>query len=109
MVATVSLDAVLHKHRIRPTIQALQSEIVQWRRQIHQKPELAFRENLTAEFIAHKLTAWGIPHQTGIAETGIVALIEGHQKGKVLGIRADMDAYRSKRKMRWITVPSIRE
>ncbi|WP_099239473.1 M20 metallopeptidase family protein [Synechococcus sp. BDU 130192] len=92
MVATVSLDAVLHKHRIRPTIQALQSEIVQWRRQIHQKPELAFRENLTAEFIAHKLTAWGIPHQTGIAETGIVALIEGHQKGKVLGIRADMDA-----------------
>ncbi|OKH17857.1 M20 metallopeptidase family protein [[Limnothrix rosea] IAM M-220] len=92
MVATVSLDAILHKHRIRPEIQALQTELVQWRRNFHQKPELAFKENLTAEFIAQKLTELGIDHQTGVAQTGIVALIEGKGKGKVLGIRADMDA-----------------
>ena len=92
MVFTVSLDAILHKHRIRPTIQALQSELVAWRRNFHQKPELAFKENLTAEFVSQKLTELGIEHQTGVAKTGIVAIIEGTEKGKVLGIRADMDA-----------------
>ncbi|AFY36500.1 amidohydrolase [[Leptolyngbya] sp. PCC 7376] len=92
MVATVSLDAILHKHRIRPAIQALQTELVEWRRTFHKKPELAFRENLTAEFIAQKLTELGIDHQTGIAKTGIVAVIKGKDEGKVLGIRADMDA-----------------
>ena len=92
MVATVSLDAILHKHRIRPEIKALQTELVQWRRNFHQKPELAFKENLTAEFITNKLTELGIDHQTGVAQTGIAALIEGKGKGKVLGIRADMDA-----------------
>lgn len=92
MVATVSLDALLHKHRIRPEIQALQTELVAWRRNFHRQPELAFRENLTAAFITQKLTELGIDHQTGIAHTGIVAIIEGQSPGKVLGIRADMDA-----------------
>lgn len=92
MVSTVSLDAILHKHRIRPSIQALQAELVQWRRTLHQKPELAFSETITAEFIAQQLTNWGILHETGVAKTGIVAVIEGTETGKVLAIRADMDA-----------------
>ncbi|MGB2925273.1 MAG: M20 family metallopeptidase [Limnothrix sp.] len=92
MVSTVSLDAILHKHRIRPAIQNLQAELVQWRRSLHQKPELAFNENMTAAFIAQQLTEWGIEHQTGIAQTGVVAVIEGTDRGKVLAIRADMDA-----------------
>lgn len=92
MVATVSLDAILHRHRIRPDIEALQQALVQWRRHLHQRPELAFQENLTATFIAQQLQAWGISHTTGIAQTGIVAVIEGRQPGKVLAIRADMDA-----------------
>jgi amidohydrolase len=70
----------------------LQPELVEWRRQLHQKPELGFREQLTAAFIAQKLEAWGIEHQTGIAQTGIVAIIRGTRPGAVLGIRADMDA-----------------
>lgn len=78
---------------IRSAIAQLQPELVQWRRQIHQYPELGFKEQLTADFIHAKLTAWGIPHQTGIAKTGIVATIESnHPQGKVLAIRADMDA-----------------
>jgi amidohydrolase len=65
---------------------------MQWRRQIHQRPELGFQEQQTAAFISHKLTTWGIEHQTAIAQTGIVATISGHRPGPVLAIRADMDA-----------------
>lgn len=79
------------KH-LRPEILALQSELVTWRRQLHQKPELGFKEQQTAEFILQKLRAWGIEHQAGIAQTGIVAIIPGDRPGPVLAIRADMDA-----------------
>jgi len=65
---------------------------VEWRRGIHQHPELGFKEWLTADFIAAQLTAWGIDHQVKMAETGVVAVIEGTRPGPVLGIRADMDA-----------------
>lgn len=92
MVTTPLSPAVVNSARIRPAIQALQSELVAWRRRLHQKPELGFRETLTAEFIAQTLTQWGIEHQTGIAKTGIVAVIPGSRPGPVLAIRADMDA-----------------
>ncbi|MEB3356516.1 MAG: M20 family metallopeptidase [Synechococcales bacterium] len=78
--------------RIRPEIQALQPRLVDWRRRIHQLPELAFRERLTAQFVSQQLQQWQIEHQTGIAETGIVAVIPGDRPGPVLAIRADMDA-----------------
>ncbi|AKG22034.1 M20 family metallopeptidase [Calothrix sp. 336/3] len=77
---------------VRLEIRALQPQLVEWRRCFHQKPELGFQEQLTAEFISRKLTAWGIEHQTGVAQTGIVATIQGKTGGKVLAIRADMDA-----------------
>lgn len=78
--------------RLRPTVQALQADLVQWRRRLHQHPELGFQEHLTAEFVSQKLTQWGISHRTGVAQTGIVAIIPGDRPGPVLGIRADMDA-----------------
>jgi amidohydrolase len=55
---------------------------------------MAFQEKLTAQFIAQKLQEWGIEHETGIAKTGIVAVIQGRKSSnnKVLAIRADMDA-----------------
>jgi amidohydrolase len=81
--------------RIRSEIQELHPQIVTWRRRLHQRPELGFREFLTAEFVAEKLQSWGIPHRIGIAKTGILAEIVGAKAGKtgkVLAIRADMDA-----------------
>ena len=57
-----------------------------------QRPELGFRELLTADFIADRLRGWGIDYQAGVAGTGLVATIPGQQPGPVLGIRADMDA-----------------
>lgn len=89
---TVSPTKPINRSKIRPEIQTLQSDLVQWRRGFHQQPELAFREKLTSEFVIRQLQAWGIPHQTAIAETGVVAIIEGGTPGKVLAIRADMDA-----------------
>ena len=77
---------------IRPSIFELQPQLRKWRRQFHQYPELGFKEQLTAEFVARKLQEWQIPHQTGVAKTGIVATIVSNNPGKVLGIRADMDA-----------------
>ncbi|MDH6060747.1 M20 family metallopeptidase [Chrysosporum bergii ANA360D] len=79
---------------VRLEIRSLQPQLVEWRRHLHQKPELGFQEKLTAELISRQLQTWGIDHQTGIAETGIVATIKGKKPGsnKVLAIRADMDA-----------------
>jgi amidohydrolase len=81
-----------HLNQVRLAIRQLLPQIVTWRREIHQQPELGFQEHHTADFIHQKLTAWGIEHVTGIAQTGIVATIHGQQPGKVLVIRADMDA-----------------
>lgn len=92
MVATTLKPLPIEASRIRLEIRSLQAQLVEWRRGLHQRPELGFKEKLTSAFIAQKLQEWGISHQTGVAGTGIVALIEGGQPGPVLGIRADMDA-----------------
>jgi amidohydrolase len=100
MVSTVPISNITNLSSIRLTIRNLQPQLVEWRRQLHQKPELGFQETLTSEFIAQKLQEWGIEHQTGIAQTGIVAIIKGtiqNPKSKIqnhhtLAIRADMDA-----------------
>ncbi len=78
--------------QVRSAIQDLQPQLVQWRRQFHRFPELGFQERLTAEFISETLTNLGISHQSGIAKTGIVAIIDSGRPGPVLGIRADIDA-----------------
>lgn len=78
--------------QIRLEIRSLQPRLVQWRRELHQYPELAFQERLTSNFVAEKLHSWGIDPQTEIAKTGVVATIESPHSGPVLAIRADMDA-----------------
>lgn len=87
MTLTLSLQG-----NLRPAIAALYEDLVTWRRSLHRHPELGFKEHRTAQLISEKLTAWGIPHQTAIAHTGIVATIQGQGDGPVLAIRADMDA-----------------
>lgn len=68
-------------------------EIQSIRHHIHAHPELSFQEFETAKFISGKLTEFGIAHQTGIAGTGIVALIKGkNPEKKCIALRADMDA-----------------
>ena len=62
------------------------------RRDFHRFPELGFQERRTAGIVARELSALGLEIRTGIAETGVVALIEGKQPGPVVLLRFDMDA-----------------
>lgn len=92
MVSTLPSPVNLANGSIRPAIRALQTQLVDWRRTLHQHPELGFKEHITADFIQQKLESWGVDHQCGVAGTGIMACIRGSLPGPVLGIRADMDA-----------------
>lgn len=69
------------------------SEFIAIREHIHAHPELSFQEFETAKFISAKLTEFGVRHTSGVAGTGIVALIEGQNpSSKTIALRADMDA-----------------
>ena len=68
-------------------------EMAGWRRHIHANPELGFDCHRTAAFVVDRLRAFGITQiETGIAQSGVVAIIEGQGKGPTIGLRADMDA-----------------
>jgi len=76
---------------LRTSVRTLYPQVVNWRRQIHQQPELGFAEVRTAALIQELLQSWGIPYEAGIAQTGVVATIQGSRPGRTLAIRADMD------------------
>src|SRR3546814_4727531 len=69
-------------------------EIKGWRRDLHARPETAFEEVRTADFVAAKLAEFGIAVHRGLATTGVVGVLDGHSKasGRAIGLRADMDA-----------------
>jgi amidohydrolase len=71
---------------------ALQSKLVEWRRYIHQNPELSNREFKTAAFVAEHLKSLGIDVKTGVAKTGVMGILKGAKPGPVIALRADMDA-----------------
>ncbi len=66
-------------------------ELVALRRHLHAMPETAFEETATAELIAERMNALGLPTETGIGKTGVVAVLEGARSGPTLMIRADID------------------
>ncbi|NWJ26140.1 M20 aminoacylase family protein [Rhizobium sp. RM] len=71
------------------------ADVVAWRRDLHAHPELQFDVHRTAAFVAEKLAEFGCDEVvTGIGKTGVVGVIHGQEKssGKVIGLRADMDA-----------------
>jgi len=69
----------------------IQKRLTQWRRTIHQNPELGFDVYGTAELVANTLSEMGIKTQTGVGKTGVVGYL-GEVDGPVIAIRADMDA-----------------
>ncbi|MGB7341896.1 MAG: amidohydrolase [Phototrophicaceae bacterium] len=71
---------------------ALYEELVQRRRDFHQYPELAYEEVRTSNIIAEELQKLGLEVQTGLAKTGIVAILDGAEDGPTVLYRADMDA-----------------
>ncbi len=81
---------------IDATIQAKAKQvlpkIIEWRRHIHQYPELSNREFKTMEYIAAHLRSLGIEVQDKVAKTGVVGILKGGKPGPVIALRADMDA-----------------
>jgi amidohydrolase len=66
--------------------------IVEWRRSLHRIPELAYKEEKTSGLLAAALEEMGLDVREGVAGTGVVALLKGGKPGKVVALRADMDA-----------------
>nr|WP_225865913.1 amidohydrolase [Dyadobacter sp. UC 10] len=78
--------------RIDQKAQSIEKKLSDWRRDLHQNPELGNREFKTAEKIAAHLKQLGIEVKTGVAHTGVVGLLKGGKAGPVVALRADMDA-----------------
>ncbi len=71
---------------------AIQPRMVEWRRDIHQHPELSGQEVRTAALVAEHLRKLGMEVRTGVGGHGVVGLLQGGKPGKVVALRADMDA-----------------
>ena len=72
--------------------QAIEPKMIEWRRDLHAHPELGNAEVRTAKLVAAHLKKLGMKVRTGVAQTGVVAVLEGGRPGPVVALRADMDA-----------------
>ncbi len=88
---TVPATAIDPATEIDAATARLMPKIIEWRRHIHQNPELGNREVNTAKYVETHLRKLGIEVRTGIAKTGVVGILKGSQPGPVIGLRADMD------------------
>ncbi len=70
----------------------IEPKVIEWRRDIHANPELGNREFRTSALVAEHLRALGMEVKTGVAHTGVVALLRGGTPGPTVALRADMDA-----------------
>jgi amidohydrolase len=71
---------------------AIEAKVIEWRRDLHQNPELSNREFKTAEKVAAHLRSLGLEVRTGVAKTGVIGILRTGKPGPVVGLRADMDA-----------------
>jgi amidohydrolase len=77
--------------RVAELAKKVEPEVIQWRRHLHQYPELSNREFKTAEYVAQYLKTLGLEVQTGIAHTGVIGILKTNKPGPVVALRADMD------------------
>lgn len=82
-VDTASVDAA---------VQRVMPEVVAWRRDFHQHPELGFAETRSAGVIADHLRSLGLEVRTGVGKTGVIGVLRGARPGRTVALRADMDA-----------------
>lgn len=91
-LAPVPANAQSLASEIDKLTSAVEPELIEWRRHLHQNPELSNREVETAKYVVERLRSFGLEPQTGIARTGVVAVLKGGRPGPVVALRADMDA-----------------
>jgi amidohydrolase len=78
--------------KIRQRASQVESKLIAWRRAIHQYPELAEQETRTSGLVAEHLGKLRPEVKTGVARTGVIAMLKGGKPGPVVALRADMDA-----------------
>ncbi len=91
-MATVNIFAVDMSAEINSATEKILPQVVEWRRHLHQYPELGNREFKTAEFIEKRLRGLGLEVRTKVAKTGVVGILKGGLPGATIGLRADIDA-----------------
>ncbi len=77
---------------VQQEVDSVMPQVVEWRRDFHQHPELGNREFRTSGIIAEHLQALGMEVETGVAHTGVVGILRGGRPGPTVALRADMDA-----------------
>ena len=101
LAATLTLDAGAAQAQSADTVSAdvaaattgVMPQVIEWRRHLHQNPELGFAEVNTAAYLAERLRAMGLEVTTGVGKTGVVAVLKGGLPGDhVVALRSDMDA-----------------
>ena len=92
LLTTAISTAQTVQQQIDLKAKALLPKLIEWRRKLHQNPELGNREFKTAEMVAAHLKALGIEVRTGVGKTGVVGILKGDKPGPVIALRADMDA-----------------
>jgi len=91
IIPSYSFSQDLHKIALEKA-ENIEEKVIEWRRYFHENPELSNREYKTGEKIAEHLKSLGLDVQTGVAHTGVVAILKGGKQGPVVGLRADIDA-----------------
>lgn len=81
-----------HDAAVFAAAKAMQPRVVAWRRDFHEHPELGNSEVRTAKIVADHLRKLGFEVRTGVGKTGVVGVLKGARPGKVVALRADMDA-----------------
>ena len=91
IIFSLSCQAQISWEEVDRLASEAQPQVVEWRRWFHENPELSNREFNTSVRVAEILSGMGLEARTGIAHTGVVAVIEGGKPGPLVAIRADMD------------------
>ena len=88
---TINIFAVDTSAEINQASEKILPQVIEWRRHLHQFPELGNREFKTAGYIEKHLRRLGLEVRTKVAKTGVVGILKGDLPGAVIGLRADMD------------------
>jgi len=93
LLCAPAAEAAIERADLERELAAVKDQLIAWRRDIHQHPELGNRETRTAALVAKVLRDLDVDSvRTGIAYTGVVGVLEGGKPGPVIALRADMDA-----------------
>ena len=91
LFCSTSLVAQMDKKTLKD-INNIENQVIEWRHYFHENPELSNREFNTAKKIAEHLKSLGLEVKENVAITGVVGLLKGDLPGKVVALRADIDA-----------------